>query len=155
MNDPKQLFDLLVESAESFDFEAAESATPEDAMKCLKVLKHYIRVVCGSKNINMYLKYYLNYCGLEAEVPGSVVGGYKFALNLLKQIHKCSGRDCVSKYRQEKSVRKEFVTGVKRDCGKMKISGKRQKNDPEGHTNDEVPPEKEVPATREIPLYII
>ncbi|GFY58942.1 uncharacterized protein TNIN_243961 [Trichonephila inaurata madagascariensis] len=149
IQDPKELFDLLVESAESFDFDAAESATPEDAMKCLKVLKHYIKVVFGNKNVNLYLKLYLNYCGLEAEVPGSVVGGYKFALDLLKLSHKCSGKDCVLKYRQRKSSRKEFASRIKRACTRNKISVKRQKKVPDENV------EKGTSNQIETPSYII
>ncbi|GIY28426.1 uncharacterized protein CEXT_808151 [Caerostris extrusa] len=69
-----ELLYFLSESVKSFDKKAAERATADQARKCLKVLKHYIRASFSVRNINLALKIYLNCCGIEPEVPGSVMG---------------------------------------------------------------------------------
>ncbi|CAL1295861.1 unnamed protein product [Larinioides sclopetarius] len=130
MSNPEEtLVELCIklESASAFDSKAADSATHEQATKYLKVLKHYIRVVFGNKNVNSYLKLFLNTLGIEPEVPGSVVGGYKFALDLLKLEHKCTGKDCVIKYKQQRSDGENFLTRMKGTNIKTKASIRQQK----------------------------
>ncbi|GBM67000.1 hypothetical protein AVEN_255438-1 [Araneus ventricosus] len=127
MSNPEENFEIFIESFKAFDTKAAECATPEQATKCLKVLKHYIRVYLGSKDVNLYLKSYLNCLGIEPEVSGSVVGGYKHALNLLKMDHKCTGKDCVKKYKQQKANGGSFLTRMKETNIKTKASVRQQK----------------------------
>ncbi|GBL85463.1 hypothetical protein AVEN_34639-1 [Araneus ventricosus] len=118
---------FLLESASAFDSKAAESATHEQATKYLKVLKHYARVAFGNRNVNRNLKFYLNCLGIEPEVPGSVVGGYEYALDLLKLEHKCTGKDCVKKYKQQSSDGENFLTRMKGTNIKTKASVRQQK----------------------------
>ncbi|KAG8182857.1 hypothetical protein JTE90_002274 [Oedothorax gibbosus] len=101
IEDDDYAFNLHEASIQNFDSDAALSATAEQSRDMLKVLKHYVRAIHGSDNVNSHLYLLLTVCGMDPRLPYAVVGGFPFILKLLQVHHECSGRDCVIRTRQQ------------------------------------------------------